>query len=43
MREAGRLGVADRHDDRVHAALLAAPSVEALYSLLNNVIDRDAA
>lgn len=30
-------------DERMHAALLAAPGAEALYSLLNNVIDRDAA
>lgn len=30
-------------DDRMHEALLAAPGVEALYSLLSNVIDRDAA
>lgn len=30
-------------DERMHEALLAAPGVEALYSLLSNVIDRDAA
>jgi PTS system nitrogen regulatory IIA component len=30
-------------DERMHAALIAAPSSEALYSLLSNVIDRDAA
>jgi PTS system nitrogen regulatory IIA component len=30
-------------DDRMHAALIAAPGPEALYSLLSNVIDRDAA
>jgi len=30
-------------DERMHAALLAAPTSEALYSLLSNVIDRDAA
>lgn len=30
-------------DERMHAALLAAPGPEALYSLLSNVIDRDAA
>jgi PTS system nitrogen regulatory IIA component len=30
-------------DDRMHAALIAAPNTEALYSLLSNVIDRDAA
>jgi len=30
-------------DDRMHAALRAAPGPEALYSLLANVIDRDAA
>ncbi|EIZ81135.1 PTS system, nitrogen regulatory IIA component [Novosphingobium sp. Rr 2-17] len=30
-------------DERMHTALLAAPSSEALYSLLSNVIDRDAA
>ena len=30
-------------DDRMHAALRAAPSAEALYSLLSNVLDRDAA
>lgn len=30
-------------DERMHAALMAAPSAEALYSLLSNVIDRDAA
>ncbi|SMP67620.1 PTS system, nitrogen regulatory IIA component [Novosphingobium panipatense] len=30
-------------DERMHEALTAAPSPEALYSLLSNVIDRDAA
>lgn len=30
-------------DDRMHAALLAAPGREALFSLLSNSIDRDAA
>lgn len=30
-------------DERMHEALLAAPGAEALYSLLSNVIDRDAA
>lgn len=30
-------------DERMHEALLAAPGAEALYSLLCNVIDRDAA
>lgn len=30
-------------DERMHEALLAAPGPEALYSLLSNVIDRDAA
>lgn len=30
-------------DERMHQALLAAPSAEALYGLLSNVIDRDAA
>lgn len=30
-------------DERMHEALMAAPGVEALYSLLSNVIDRDAA
>ncbi|WP_374410115.1 PTS sugar transporter subunit IIA [Novosphingobium colocasiae] len=30
-------------DDRMHAALLAAPGQEALFSLLSNSIDRDAA
>jgi PTS system nitrogen regulatory IIA component len=30
-------------DERMHAALVAAPGPEALYSLLSNVIDRDAA
>lgn len=30
-------------DERMHAALVAAPGSEALYSLLSNVIDRDAA
>ncbi len=30
-------------DDRMHAALMEAPDAEALYSLLCNVIDRDAA
>ena len=30
-------------DERMHEALIAAPGVEALYSLLCNVIDRDAA
>jgi len=30
-------------DERMHAALIAAPGPEALYSLLSNVIDRDAA
>lgn len=30
-------------DERMHEALLGAPGVEALYSLLSNVIDRDAA
>jgi len=30
-------------DERMHAALIAAPSSEALFSLLSNVIDRDAA
>lgn len=30
-------------DERMHVALLAAPGPEALYSLLCNVIDRDAA
>lgn len=30
-------------DDRMHAALSQAPSDEALYGLLSNVIDRDAA
>jgi PTS system nitrogen regulatory IIA component len=30
-------------DDRMHAALMEAPNAEALYSLLCNVIDRDAA
>lgn len=30
-------------DERMHEALLAAPGTEALYSLLSNVIDRDAA
>jgi PTS system nitrogen regulatory IIA component len=30
-------------DERMHAALIAAPSAEALYSLLSHVIDRDAA
>jgi PTS system nitrogen regulatory IIA component len=30
-------------DDRMHAALRAAPGPEALYGLLSNVIDRDAA
>jgi PTS system nitrogen regulatory IIA component len=30
-------------DERMHAALIGAPSPEALYSLLSNVIDRDAA
>lgn len=30
-------------DERMHAALTAAPGSEAIYSLLSNVIDRDAA
>jgi PTS system nitrogen regulatory IIA component len=30
-------------DDRMHESLLAAPGPEAIYSLLSNVIDRDAA
>jgi PTS system nitrogen regulatory IIA component len=30
-------------DERMHEALLAAPGAEALYGLLSNVIDRDAA
>jgi len=30
-------------DERMHEALLAAPGAEAIYSLLSNVIDRDAA
>ncbi|WP_333605872.1 PTS sugar transporter subunit IIA [Novosphingobium sp.] len=30
-------------DERMHEALVTAPSTEALYSLLSNVIDRDAA
>ncbi|EQB12624.1 MAG: sugar transporter subunit [Novosphingobium lindaniclasticum] len=30
-------------DERMHAALIEAPGPEALYSLLSNVIDRDAA
>lgn len=30
-------------DERMHAALIDAPSPEVLYSLLNNVIERDAA
>lgn len=30
-------------DERMHQSLIAAPGVEALYSLLCNVIDRDAA
>lgn len=30
-------------DDRMHASLLAAPDADALYGLLVNVIDRDAA
>lgn len=30
-------------DERMHTALIAAPGPEALYSLLSNVIDRDAA
>jgi Phosphotransferase system mannitol/fructose-specific IIA domain (Ntr-type) len=30
-------------DERMHQALLAAPGPEALYALLSNVIDRDAA
>jgi PTS system nitrogen regulatory IIA component len=30
-------------DDRMHAALIRAPGVEALYGLLHNVNDRDAA
>lgn len=30
-------------DERMHEALIAAPGPEALYSLLNNVIERDAA
>lgn len=30
-------------DERMHEALMAAPGPEALYSLLSNVIDRDAA
>lgn len=30
-------------DERMHEALMAAPGTEALYSLLSNVIDRDAA
>jgi PTS system nitrogen regulatory IIA component len=30
-------------DERMHAALIAAPGAEAIYSLLSNVIDRDAA
>lgn len=30
-------------DERMHTALLGAPGPEALYSLLSNVIDRDAA
>ena len=30
-------------DERMHAALIAEPSAEAIYSLLSNVIDRDAA
>lgn len=30
-------------DERMHAALVAAPGSEALYGLLSNVIDRDAA
>jgi PTS system nitrogen regulatory IIA component len=30
-------------DERMHTALIAAPSPEAIYSLLSNVIDRDAA
>ena len=30
-------------DDRMHAALVQAPGEEALYALLSNVIDRDAA
>jgi len=30
-------------DERMHTALVAAPGPEALYSLLSNVIDRDAA
>ena len=30
-------------DERMHAALSQAPSDEAVYGLLSNVIDRDAA
>ncbi|MBB4857851.1 PTS system nitrogen regulatory IIA component [Novosphingobium chloroacetimidivorans] len=30
-------------DERMHAALVAAPGTDAIYSLLSNVIDRDAA
>lgn len=30
-------------DERMHTALIAAPSAEAIYSLLHHVIDRDAA
>jgi len=30
-------------DERMHAALIAAPGVDAIYSLLSHVIDRDAA
>lgn len=30
-------------DERMHAALIAAPGPEAIYSLISNVIDRDAA
>lgn len=30
-------------DERMHAALIGAPGPEAIYSLLSNVIDRDAA
>jgi len=30
-------------DERMHGALIDAPGPEALYSLLSNVIDRDAA
>ena len=30
-------------DERMHSALIDAPGPEALYSLLSNVIDRDAA